>query len=211
MTNGKIIFIKEGQLLTGRKQLALGTGIPESTIEDILKLLENEHQIQQQKTTKYRLITIVNWSEHQKSDSQPTTRQQPADTNNKVKNVKKETTGSKFQVVAMPDEDKPQKVKQERVIPLPYSWKTTRDAWRVEDRRYLRVIGWYLSRKDLWPTLTSEGRVSAVLARLKGIAVKIAEGEWTSDELNAACERIASNPKLNTEWTLETVEKYLTK
>lgn len=123
----------------------------------------------------------------------------------------KETTGAKLQIVAMPDEDKPQREKKERVIPLPYSWEKTRDAWRVENRRYLRVLGWYLSRKDLWPTLTSEGRVSATLARLKSIAVKIAEGEWTSDELNAAYERIAANPKLSTEWTLETVEKYLTK
>lgn len=87
MTNGKIILIKEGQLLTGRKKLSVGTGIPESTVEDILKLLENEHQIQQQKTTKYRLITILNWKDYQTSDNQPTTGQQPADTN---KNDKKE-------------------------------------------------------------------------------------------------------------------------
>src|ERR1700690_2765071 len=60
MWNGEIIIIKQGQLVTGRKQLSEGTGIPESTIEDILKLLEREHQIQQQKTTKYRIITIVN-------------------------------------------------------------------------------------------------------------------------------------------------------
>lgn len=87
MTNGKIIMIKEGQMLTGRKKLSMGTGIPESTVEDILKLLENEHQIQQQKTTKYRLITIVNWKDYQMSDSQPTAGQQRADTN---KNDKKE-------------------------------------------------------------------------------------------------------------------------
>lgn len=94
MTNGQIIHIKAGQLLTGRKQLSVGTGIPESTIERILKLLENEHQIEQQKTTKYRLITIVNWSEHQKtdstSDSQRTANGQPADTNNNVKKDKNE-------------------------------------------------------------------------------------------------------------------------
>jgi hypothetical protein len=87
MTNGKIILIKEGQLLTGRKQLSMGTGIPESTVEDILKLLENEHQIQQQKTTKYRLITILNWKDYQESDNKATTKQQQADT---IKNDKKE-------------------------------------------------------------------------------------------------------------------------
>lgn len=99
MWNGNIIMLKEGQIITGRKKLALETGIAESTIEDILKMLEREHQIQQQKTTKYRLITIVNWGEYQKSnstsDSEATTSRQQADTNknnNNIKNVRKEIT-----------------------------------------------------------------------------------------------------------------------
>lgn len=211
MNDGGIILIKAGQLLTGRDQLSSELNIPPTTLERLLKQLESGHQIGQRKTTKYRVITILNWVEHQKTDSVSDNKRTTNGHKQELKNVKKETTGSKFQVVAMPDEDKPQREKKERVIPLPYSWEKTRDAWRVESRRYLRVLGWYLSRKDLWPTLTSEGRVSATLARLKGIAVKIAEGEWTSDELNAAYERIAANPKLSTEWTLETVEKYLTK
>lgn len=94
MTNGQIIHIKEGQLLTGRKLLAEGTGIPETTIERILKVLESEHQIEQQKTTKYRLITIVKWDTYQKvdstSDSKRTTNGQQTDTNKNVKKVKKE-------------------------------------------------------------------------------------------------------------------------
>lgn len=97
MWNGNIILIKEGQMVTGRNELSDQTGIPQSTIEDILKFLETQHQIQQQKTTKYRLITIVNWIKHQSSDSKSnnraTTEQQQADTNKneeKVKNEKKE-------------------------------------------------------------------------------------------------------------------------
>lgn len=65
MTNGNIIIIKEGQILTGRKQLSGETGIPEITIERILDLFEKEGQIEQQKTTKYRLITILNWKDYQ--------------------------------------------------------------------------------------------------------------------------------------------------
>lgn len=91
MFNGHMIMVKEGQMITGRKQLVEETGIPATTIERILEVLENEHQIGQQKTTKYRLITIVNWESHQKvdntSDSQRTTNGQPADTN---KNVRRE-------------------------------------------------------------------------------------------------------------------------
>jgi len=92
MWNGQIIMVKEGQMITGRKQLSEETGISQTSIERILKMLENEHQIGQQKTTKYRLITIVNWGSHQKVDStldnKRTTSGQQADTNKNVKNVK---------------------------------------------------------------------------------------------------------------------------
>lgn len=98
MWNNKIIIIKEGQLITGRKQLSSDIGIPESTVEDILNLLEKEHQIQQQKLTKFRIITIINWVKYQnsdsKSDNRATTEQQQSnnksDTNKKIrKNIKK--------------------------------------------------------------------------------------------------------------------------
>jgi len=70
MWNDQIIIVKDGQLITGREQLSEQTGIPPTTIERILEMLESEHQIGQQKTTKYRLITIVNWGKYQKVDSE---------------------------------------------------------------------------------------------------------------------------------------------
>ena len=87
MHDGHLIMVKEGQLITGRKQLSADTGIPETTIERILKMLENEHQIGQQKTNKYRVITILNWKEHQNRTPERTTNGQQADT---YKNDKKE-------------------------------------------------------------------------------------------------------------------------
>lgn len=88
--NGNTIIIKEGQLLTGRKELSEQTGIPQTTIERILNYLENEHQIGQQKTTKYRLITIINWKDYQQMDSKVdnkrTTNGQQTDTNKNDKN-----------------------------------------------------------------------------------------------------------------------------
>jgi hypothetical protein len=94
MWNGNIIVVKEGQMITGRKELSKETKIPESTIEDILNYLEKQHQIQQQKTTKYRLITIVNWVKYQgsdtKSNNKATTKQQQADTNKNDNNIKNE-------------------------------------------------------------------------------------------------------------------------
>ena len=92
MWNNNIIFIKEGQLLTGRKQLSHETGISPTTVERILNMLENEHQIGQQKTTKYRLITIINWTTYQKKDSKTDSKRtasgQQADTNKNDKNVR---------------------------------------------------------------------------------------------------------------------------
>ena len=83
--------IKEGQLLTGRKNLSLETGIPETTIERALEYFEkNGHQIRQQKTTKFRIITILNWSIYQqeniKTDNKRTTNGQQTDTNKNDKN-----------------------------------------------------------------------------------------------------------------------------
>lgn len=110
--NSDIIVVKEGQFITGRKELSKETRIPESTIEDILKYLETQHQIQQQKTTKYRLITIVNWESHQRSDIKPnnkaTTKQQQADTNNNDKNTKNENKAeaSSAEIVSIIDEFK---------------------------------------------------------------------------------------------------------
>lgn len=92
MWNGGVLDISEGQFITGRKQIALDTGLKESTIEDILNFLEKQQQIRQQKTTKYRLITIINWNEYQHSDSvsdnKATTKQQQSDTNKNDKKVK---------------------------------------------------------------------------------------------------------------------------
>ena len=92
MWNGDILVIKDGQLVTGRKELSKQTDIPESTVEDILNYLEKQQQIQQQKNTKFRIITIINWKTHQisdnSSDNKATTKQQQADTNKNDKNDK---------------------------------------------------------------------------------------------------------------------------
>lgn len=87
MWNGKTITIQEGQFITGRKELSKQCGIPESSVERLLTFFEKERQIEQQKTTKYRLITILKWSEYQSLDNKRTTSEQQTDTN---KNDKKD-------------------------------------------------------------------------------------------------------------------------
>lgn len=95
--NGQKQKVRKGQFITGRLELAIKCGVSPSLVERVLKYLEIEHQIEQQKTTKYRVVTILNWDKYQesdtKSDNKRTTDGQQADTNknyNNYKNDKKE-------------------------------------------------------------------------------------------------------------------------
>lgn len=87
--NNKIMIINEGQLITGRKELSEQTGISETTIEHILALFVKERQIGQQTTTKFRLISVLNWKDYQNLDNRRTTNGQQTDTNKKYKNDNK--------------------------------------------------------------------------------------------------------------------------
>ena len=96
--------MKPGQLLTGRDELSADSGIAPSTVERILNYLENEHQIEQHKTNRFRLITIKNWERYQNSeqqneqpmDNQRTTEGQKADTYKKDNNKKDENEKNNY-------------------------------------------------------------------------------------------------------------------
>lgn len=93
---GKRITLKSGQLLTGRKSIASTLSINESKVTRILKLFENEHQIEQQASNQNRLISIINWDCYQSCEQQNeqqvnnerTTSEQQVNTNKNVKNIK---------------------------------------------------------------------------------------------------------------------------
>lgn len=94
--NNTKIKLKRGQLITGRKKLALETGISESKIFRLLKLFENEHQIEQQKTNKYSIITIVSYNKYnnveqqneQQMNNKWTTNEQQMNTTKELKELK---------------------------------------------------------------------------------------------------------------------------
>lgn len=79
--NGKTIDVPAGSFVTGRKKLSTETGIPETTMERILNYFESEKQIGQQKTTKYRLISILRWKDYQIVDNRRTTEKAAFDKN----------------------------------------------------------------------------------------------------------------------------------
>lgn len=90
--------IHPGQYITGRKLIADKCNVSESKVERILKWFENDQQIEQQTTTKGRLITILNWGLYQNTEQQneqivgntQTILKQRMITNKNEKNVKNE-------------------------------------------------------------------------------------------------------------------------
>lgn len=70
MFNGKMITLHPGQLITGRNKLSQKWDINEHKIDRILKLFENEQQIEQQTTPNGRLISVKNWNKYQNSEQQ---------------------------------------------------------------------------------------------------------------------------------------------
>jgi hypothetical protein len=99
MFGGKKIVLKPGQLTTGRKQIASLFNISESKVQRVLKTFEIEQQIEQQTSTRNRLITIIEWDEYQANEQQPeqqvnnnrtTSEQQPNTPKERNKEKKKE-------------------------------------------------------------------------------------------------------------------------
>ena len=68
--NNKLIKVKRGEFITGRKQLSAESGISEGTVEKILNYFEKTKQIEQQKTNKFRLIKVIKYEEYQEKEQQ---------------------------------------------------------------------------------------------------------------------------------------------
>lgn len=68
--NGRVIVVMPGQLITSRKSLAEKTGVNESKVERVLKMLQSEQLIEQRGSSKFRVISIVNWQKYQFDEQQ---------------------------------------------------------------------------------------------------------------------------------------------
>ncbi len=86
--DGKVVKLQPGQFVTGREVLATETGIHPSKITRVLKCFEIEQQIEQQTSSKYRIITVLNWDEYQNRTAKRTTREQRVNTDKELKELK---------------------------------------------------------------------------------------------------------------------------
>lgn len=97
-----------------------------------------------------------------------------------------------------------------KVIPTPYTVDGTREAWKNGERR-LQVLEWYLTQAGLWKKATTKDKLKAIMVRHSNASKRVADAGWSPSELRVAKEKIDANESLQGEWTLETLEKYLTK
>ena len=91
---GNKIIVERGQVGYSVKGLSDRWGWSRGKVERFLKYLENEHQIEQQKSNITTLITLLNYEEFNHTDTKIDSRQTPdgqqTDTNKNGKNEKKE-------------------------------------------------------------------------------------------------------------------------
>lgn len=93
------ITVRRGQIVVGRKELALETGLTEQTIRTCILKLKSTNEITTKSTNKYTIVTIVKYEQYQhderkstskttseSTNEQPTTNQQLT-TNNNGNNV----------------------------------------------------------------------------------------------------------------------------
>lgn len=105
---GQKITLKKGQLITGILSISRKLKINKDKVQRTLKCFEIDKQIEQQTSNQNRLITILNWNEHQDIDKQldnqlinncETTDKQLI-TNKNVKNIKNERSNNNISAKA---------------------------------------------------------------------------------------------------------------
>lgn len=94
------------------------------------------------------------------------------------------------------------------IIPSPYSIQSTRERWADGEMR-LVILSWFLDEKKLWPD--SRAKLQAIMRRHNKSAIRLANAGWTKREVMEAKSKALFSEQMKDEWTLDTIEKYLTK
>ena len=102
LVEGKVVELKKGQLITGRKKLAEQLNMAESKVYRTLKLLEELGNVNIKVNNRFSLVTIANWGKFQDGNSKVnntrttgehlvnnrrTTDEQQANTNKELKEI----------------------------------------------------------------------------------------------------------------------------
>lgn len=96
MFDGKRVDLLPGQLITGRRSMAKTLKISDSKVQRVLKLFEIEHQIEQQTTTRNRLVSVVNWDSYQSSEPPNAHKRTTSEHKQECKNEKNDINSGLF-------------------------------------------------------------------------------------------------------------------
>ena len=72
LINSSVVEVKRGQLIYGRDAFSKKSGVSVSKLRRIIKILDDEGMISQQKTNKYSIISITKYDDYQSVDQQNT-------------------------------------------------------------------------------------------------------------------------------------------
>lgn len=93
-----------------------------------------------------------------------------------------------------------------RKVDKPFNLEQTLENWCGSSRRSMQILGEFIKEKKLKPD--TKAKLDAIRDRHIKIANKLAKAGWSDNEISIASDKAK---KAIDEWTLETVEKYLTK
>jgi hypothetical protein len=90
--NGSLIEIKRGQIIFGLEAWSAKTGVTIAKLRRLLDILEKDKMINRQKTNKFSLISILNYTRYQDDDRQNASKSQAEDKQNatpkELKNIR---------------------------------------------------------------------------------------------------------------------------
>lgn len=107
LVGDSVVYLDKGQLATGRISISEQTGLSQQNVRTAISKLEKLGILTIKPTTKYSVITMVNWNQYQQTNQQvtnkqPTSNQQVTTSNN----VNNEDNENKLNVSAKPKQSK---------------------------------------------------------------------------------------------------------
>lgn len=90
-----------------------------------------------------------------------------------------------------------------------YKPEETRKKWYEGKDEAFQLLAFFFDRKGLWKKLDTREKVAHTAKRHLRAARRIISAGWSQQEVEKAISKMPQ--KLQDEWTLETIEKYLTK
>lgn len=156
------ITVLRGQVVTGRKELSVKTGISEQSLRTCLKRLENTGEILIKSTSNYSIITVCNYESYQSEEKEINQPSTSGLTNDQPTINQQSTSGS-----TTTKEDKKERSKE---IHTPYYAKFNFDF--LEDWAKDALRKWLQYKLDLGEAYKTQAAIEQVYKKLEHLSGK---------------------------------------